>query len=92
MGGCYRGELVGGNDGRAICALKIVTLKPYIYRFFTRPPGPGDWESLQEIIDIFGREDFRVPIGEAYALEDFAVAIRPGRGKNYFVFPGSAPR
>jgi NADPH:quinone reductase-like Zn-dependent oxidoreductase len=72
--------------------LKIVTLKPYIYRFFTRPPGPGDWESLQEIIDIFGREDFRVPIGEAYALEDFAVAIRPGRGKNYFVFPGSVPR
>ena len=67
--------------------LKVVTIKPYIYRFFGRPPRADDQDSLRHIIDIFGREDFRVPVGGAYPLEDFARALQPGKGKNYFVFP-----
>jgi NADPH:quinone reductase len=67
--------------------LKIVTLKPHIYRFFGRPPRREDQDSLRQIIDLFGRDDFRVPVGGAYGLEDFAKALQPGKGKNYFVFP-----
>jgi NADPH:quinone reductase len=69
--------------------LKIVTIKPHIYRFFARPPGPGDRHSLRQIIDTFGRDDFRIPIGGAYPLEDFATAIQPAKGKNYFTFSAS---
>ena len=70
--------------------LKILTIRPYIYRFFSRPPRPHDQDSLRRIIDIFGREDFRVPVGGAYLLEDFPRALQPGKGKNYFVFPPTA--
>jgi NADPH:quinone reductase len=70
--------------------LKIVTIKPYIYRFFARPPRSDDQDSLRRIIDTFGREDFRAPVGGAYPLEDFAKALQPGKGKNYFVFPDRA--
>jgi NADPH:quinone reductase-like Zn-dependent oxidoreductase len=70
--------------------LKIVTIQPYIYRFFARPPRPDDQHSLRQIIEISGREDFRVPVGGAYRLEDFAAALQPRKGKNYFVFPAAA--
>jgi hypothetical protein len=67
--------------------LKIVTINPYIYRFFGRPPRPDGQDLLRHIIDIFGREDFRVPVGGAYPMEDFARALQPEKGKNYFMFP-----
>lgn len=70
--------------------LNIVTLKPYLYRFFARPPRPDDQDSLRQIIDIFGQADFRIPIGGAYPLEEFAKAIQPAKGKNHFVFPASS--
>jgi len=69
--------------------LKIVTIKPYIYRFFDRPPGSSDWHSLEQIIESFGRDDFRIPLGGAYPLEEFRKAIQPARGKNYFAFSNS---
>jgi NADPH:quinone reductase-like Zn-dependent oxidoreductase len=70
--------------------LNIVTVKPHIYRFFGRPPCPDDRDSLRQIINIFGRDDFRIPVGGAYPLEAFAKAIQPSRGKNYFVFPATS--
>ncbi len=72
--------------------LNIITIRPYIYRFFARPPRPEDFESLRQIIDVFGREDFHIPVGAAYSLDDFAKAIQPGKGKNYFVFAESGQR
>ena len=70
--------------------LNIVTLKPYLYRFFGRPPRLDDRDTLRQIIDIFGRDDFRIPVGGAYPLEEFAKAIQPAKGKSYFVFPASS--
>jgi NADPH2:quinone reductase len=67
--------------------LNMVTIKPYIYRFFDRPPRSHEQEGLRQLIDIFGHDTFRIPVGGAYRLEEFREALDPGKGKNYFVFP-----
>ena len=69
--------------------MKGSTIKSYIYRYFFTPPPDGDRQLLQEIADVTGRADFKVPVAGLHPLEDFRTAIRetanhPENGKHFF--------
>jgi NADPH:quinone reductase len=69
--------------------MKGSTIKSHIYRYFFVPPKENDHEILSQIIDIFGRAEFEIPIGGVHALDDFKTAIdqtlnHPERGKHFF--------
>jgi NADPH2:quinone reductase len=69
--------------------MKGAAIQSYIYRYFFTPPGPEDVSVLQKIAEISGRNDFKVPLGGLYLLDDFKTAIdetvrHPERGKRMF--------
>jgi hypothetical protein len=69
--------------------MKGSTIKSYIYRYFFTPPPDGDRQVLQEIADVSGRADFKVPVAGLHPLEDFRTAIyetanHPENGKRFF--------
>jgi NADPH:quinone reductase len=64
-------------------------IKSHIYRYFFTPPKEADREVLSEVIEIFGRPEFKIPIGGVHDLGEFKVAVdetlnRPERGKHFF--------
>jgi NADPH:quinone reductase len=69
--------------------MKGSTIESHIYRYFFAPPKESDHEVLSQIIEIFGRPEFVIPIGGVHPLDDFKSAIdetlnRPERGKHFF--------
>jgi NADPH2:quinone reductase len=69
--------------------MKGSTIKSYIYRYFFTPPPDGDQQLLQEIVDVSGGADFKVPVAGLHPLEDFRTAIyetenHPENGKRFF--------
>jgi hypothetical protein len=69
--------------------MKDSTIKSYVYRYFFTPPPAGDRQLLQEITDISGQADFKVPVAGLHPLEDFRTAIYESvnhseNGKRFF--------
>ena len=64
-------------------------IKSCIYRYFFTPPQAAETELLQQIADISGRTEFKIPVGALHPLEDWKTAIdetvnHPERGKRFF--------
>jgi len=69
--------------------MKGSAIKSYIYRYFFIPPQKEDAKLLQEIAEISGQSELRVPVGGLHPLEDFKTAIyetaeHSERGKRFF--------
>jgi NADPH2:quinone reductase len=69
--------------------MKDSTIKSYVYRYFFTPPPAGDRQLLQEITDVSGQADFKVPVARLHPLEDFRTAIYESvnhseNGKRFF--------
>jgi NADPH:quinone reductase-like Zn-dependent oxidoreductase len=69
--------------------MKAAEIRAYVYRYFFTPPRAEDTKMLQEIAEVSGGSDFKVPLAGMHALEDFQTAIQetvhhPERGKHFF--------
>jgi NADPH:quinone reductase-like Zn-dependent oxidoreductase len=69
--------------------LKGAAIRASVYRYFFSPPVAGDAAMLREVVEVFGRPDFHVPLGGVHPLDDVRQAVaeswdRPDRGKRLF--------
>lgn len=71
--------------------LKVVTIRPHVYRYFFTPPPAHDTGFLEKVAAVAGQLDFRITIGGRHALDDFRTAVHetihhPERGKRFLKF------
>jgi NADPH2:quinone reductase len=69
--------------------MRGVTIKAYVYRYFSTPPRKEDRKTLQSIAEVFAPPEFKVRVGGTHRLESFKTAIeealkRPESGKQFF--------
>lgn len=69
--------------------LKVLDIRSYAYRYFFDPPAPEDLPQLWALAEQTAGEDFKVPEGGLYSLDDFRLAVqgtleRPEQGKRFF--------
>jgi len=76
--------------------MKGSAIQSYIYRYFFTPPQAAETGQLQEITNVSGSMEFKVPVGALHPLEDWEIAIDeavncPERGKRFFRIAQCSP-